>query len=166
MLVDKPALEGRGFEAWRILAPTYASSGRAYELDSMIALVTLHQCNSLHGLPGAVTKFERDIDAYERRTGGVFLAEVKAPAFLRMIPETHVSDMRWRFFSRNGRLRNAEVFDFDIASTSDSTESIIEAITTCKWIWSGGVRAMHGANGYRAPIQQTLQHITKDLQQE
>ena len=66
MLVDKPALEGRGFEAWRILVQTYAPSGGAYELDSMIALMTLHQCKSLHELPGAVAKFERDIDAYER----------------------------------------------------------------------------------------------------
>ena len=96
MLVDKPALEGRGFEAWRILVQTYAPSGGAYEFDSMIALMTLHQCKSSNELPGAVAKSERDIDAYERRTGRTFPAEFKAPAFLRMIPKSHVSDMRWR----------------------------------------------------------------------
>ena len=97
MLIDKPNLEGRGFESWRLLVQQYAPSGGAYELDSMIALMNLSQCKSLHELPGAVAKFERDVDAYERRSGRVFPEEFKAPAFLRMIPKSHVSDMRWRF---------------------------------------------------------------------
>ena len=97
LLVDKPELEGRGFESWRLLVQQYAPSGGAYELDSMIALMTLHQCKSLHELPGAVAKFERDVGAYEKRTGRAFPAEFKVPAFLRMVPKSHASDMRWRF---------------------------------------------------------------------
>ena len=97
LLVDKPALEGRGFEAWRLLVQQYAPTGGAYELDSMMALMTVHQCKSLMELPGAVAKFERDLEAYERRTGRAFPEEFKAPAFQRMIPKSHVSDMRWRF---------------------------------------------------------------------
>ena len=34
----------------------------------MMALMTVHQCKSLTELPGAVARFERDIDAYEKRT--------------------------------------------------------------------------------------------------
>ena len=97
LLIDKPELEGRGFEAWRLLCQQYAPSGGAYELDSMIALMTLHQCKSLTELPGAVAKFERDVSAYERRTGRTFPPEFKVPAFLRMVPKSHASDMRWRF---------------------------------------------------------------------
>ena len=97
LLIDKPELENRGFESWRLLCQQYAPTGGAYELDSMIALMTLHQCKSLLELPGAVAKFERDVTAYERRTGRAFPTEFKVPAFLRMVPKSHASDMRWRF---------------------------------------------------------------------
>ena len=97
LLIEKPGLENSGFEAWRILVQQYAPSGGAYELDSMMALMTISQCKSLHELPAAVAKFERDVDAYERRSGRIFPVEFKTPAFLRMIPKSHMSDMRWRF---------------------------------------------------------------------
>ena len=97
LLIDKPILEGRGFESWRLLVQQYSPSGGAYELDSMMALMTVNQCKTLHELPGAVSKFERDIDLYERKTGRAFPPEWKAPAFLRMIPKSHISEMRFRF---------------------------------------------------------------------
>ena len=37
-------------------------------MDSMTALMTIHQCKSATELPGAVARFERDVDAYEKRT--------------------------------------------------------------------------------------------------
>ena len=76
---------------------TVRSSGGAYELDSMMALMTIHQCKSLNELPGAVARFERDVDTYEKRTLRAFPPEFKVPAFLRMVPKSHASDMRWRF---------------------------------------------------------------------
>ena len=63
----------------------------------MMALVTIHQCKSLTELPGAVARFERDVDAYEKRTQRAFPSEFKFPAFFRMVPKSHASDMRWRF---------------------------------------------------------------------
>ena len=86
-LIDTPQLEGRGFEAWRLLVQQYAPTGGAYELDSMIALMTLHQCKSLEELPGAVARFEKDVAAYNRRTGRGFPEEFKVPAFLRMVQQ-------------------------------------------------------------------------------
>ena len=96
-LIEAPQLEGRGFESWRLLVAQYSPTGGAYELDSMMALMTVHQCKSLSELPGAVSKFERDVEQYERRTQKAFPEEWKIPAFLRMVPKTHASDMRWRF---------------------------------------------------------------------
>ena len=95
--MDKSDLEGRGFEAWRLLVQQYSPTGGAYELDSMMALLTQTACKSLHELPGAVAKFERDYKSYERRTGHSFPEEWKVPAFLKLVPKTHISDMRWRF---------------------------------------------------------------------
>ena len=60
-------------------------------------LMTIHQCKSLTELPGAVARFERDVDAYEQRTQRPFPPEFRVPAFLRMAPKSHASDMRWRF---------------------------------------------------------------------
>ena len=37
------------------------------------------------------------MDAYEKRTGRMFPPEFKVPAFLRMVPRSHASGMRWRF---------------------------------------------------------------------
>ena len=64
----------------------YAPSGGAYGLDSMMALMTVHQCKSRQELPGAVTRFESDVDAYEKRTSRQFPPEFKVPAFLWMVP--------------------------------------------------------------------------------
>ena len=60
----------------------------------MMALMIIHQCKSLTELPGAVASFDRDADAYEKRTQRAFPAEFKVPASLRMVPKSHASDMR------------------------------------------------------------------------
>ena len=54
----------------------------------MMALMTIHQCKNLHELPSAVAGFERDVDAYERKTMRPFPPEFKVPAFLRMVPKS------------------------------------------------------------------------------
>ena len=97
LVIDKPALNERGWESWRVLVQQYAPSSGAYELDSMMALMTIHQCKNLHKLPGAVAKFKKHVDAYEQRALRQFPPEFKVPAFLRMVPRSHTSDMRWRF---------------------------------------------------------------------
>ena len=63
----------------------------------MMALMTIHQCKSLNELPGAMARFERDFDAYAKRTSRAFPPEFKVPAFFRMVPKSYASDMRWRF---------------------------------------------------------------------
>ena len=97
LLIDKPALNERSWKSWPLLVPQYAPSGGVYELHSMMALMTIHQCKSLNELPGAVARFERDVNAYEKRTLRAFPPEFKFPAFLRMVPKSHASYMRWRF---------------------------------------------------------------------
>ena len=44
LLVDKPTLNEHGWESWRLLVQQYAPSGSAYELDSMMALMTMTIC--------------------------------------------------------------------------------------------------------------------------
>ena len=146
LLIDKPQLEARGFESWRLLVQQYAPSGGAYELDSMIALMTLHQCKSLNELPGAVAKFERDVDAYERRTGRAFPAEFKVPAFLRMVPKSHASDMRWRFSQgatdydslKTSILTYSQHLRMDNAHGRGDNDMQVDALATqdawCEWI--------------------------------
>lgn len=92
--LDRPELEGRGFEAWRPLVAQYAPTGGAYELDSMMAFMIVHQCKSLSELSGAVSKFERDVGQDEHRTGKLFPKGWKIQAFLRMVPKLHASDMQ------------------------------------------------------------------------
>ena len=94
MLIETSDLMDRGFESWRLLVKQYEPSGGAYELDAMMALMTLSPCKDMSALPGAVAKFERDYKAYEKRTGQKFPQEWKAPAFLRMLPKSHAADMR------------------------------------------------------------------------
>ena len=96
-MIEKHELEGRGFESWRLLVKQYAPTGGAYELDAMMALMTLPPCKSLNELPAAVAKFERDFKAYEQRTGRPFPEDWKIPAFLKLLPKSHLADMRWRF---------------------------------------------------------------------
>ena len=97
LLVEKAEYADNGWESWCLLVQQYAPSGGAYELDSMMALMTIHPCKSFTELPGAVARFERDVDAYEKRTQRAFPPEFKVPAFPRMVPKSHASDMRWRF---------------------------------------------------------------------
>ena len=59
--------------------------------------MTIHQGKSLNELPGAVARFERDVDAYEKRTRRAFPPEFNVPAFLRKVPKSHASSMCWRF---------------------------------------------------------------------
>ena len=42
LLVDKPALNKRGWKSWRMLDRQHAPSGGTYELDSMMALMAMH----------------------------------------------------------------------------------------------------------------------------
>ena len=60
ILVDTPELEGRGFEAWCLLVQQYNLAGGMYEVDALMALMTLTKMRDLTALPGAVAKFERD----------------------------------------------------------------------------------------------------------
>ena len=76
---------------WRLLVKQYNPSGGMYEVDAMMALMTLTAVRDLTALPGAVAKFERDYRLYEKRFGRLFLEEFKVPAFF--------GEMKWKFAS-------------------------------------------------------------------
>ena len=97
ILVDTPALETRGFEAWRLLVKRYAPSGGQYELDAMMALMSLTAVRDVAALPGAISKFERDLALYERRSGRAFPEEFKIPAFLKLLPKGYERDLKQKF---------------------------------------------------------------------
>ena len=89
LLVDTPVLEGRGFEAWRILTARFSPSGGQYELDAMLALLERKPAKDTASLPDAITKFERDLELYERRTSKRFPDESPAQG-TRGQPQTEV----------------------------------------------------------------------------
>ena len=67
ILVGTPALETRGFEAWQLLVKRYAPSGGQYELDAMMALMSLTYVKDVSALPGAISNSERVLALYEKR---------------------------------------------------------------------------------------------------
>ena len=48
-------------------------------------------------LPATILRFERDLQTYESRTGRAFPEEWKAPAFLRILPDSHREELVRRF---------------------------------------------------------------------
>ena len=89
--------EGMGFEAWRQLTRRYSPSGGRFELELMSRLMNPQRAAKLTDLPAAILRFERDITAYQTRTGKVFPEEWKTPTFLRILPESHREELERRF---------------------------------------------------------------------
>ena len=74
VLIDTPYLNGRGFEAWRLLNNGYSPCGGQYELDAMLALMQRKPVQNAVQVPGAISKLERDIALYiPRGRGNLFL---------------------------------------------------------------------------------------------
>ena len=97
ILVETPDLESRGFEAWRLLMKRYNPSGGQYELDAMMALMSLSAVKDITQLPGAISRFERDVKLYERRAGRPFPEEFKIPTILRLLPKSHERELKLKF---------------------------------------------------------------------
>lgn len=97
VLVDTPALEGKGFEAWRLLTKRIAPTGGQYELDAMIALINRKPGKDTAALPEAISRFERDIEMYQRRTGKAFPEEWKTPALLQLLPKAQAESLKLRY---------------------------------------------------------------------
>ena len=60
MVIDKPELVDQGFESWRILVAQYEPSGGAYELDAMMALMTIKECKDMASLPAALARLPEE----------------------------------------------------------------------------------------------------------
>ena len=97
VLVETPELECRGFEAWRLLCLRYDPQGGQYELDAMMALMNLTAVKDITALPGAISRFERDMKLYESRSGRAFPEEFKVPTFLKLLPKTHERELKLKF---------------------------------------------------------------------
>ena len=97
LLVDTPSLEGRGFEAWRILTQRFSPAGGQYELDAMLALLQRKPATDAAGLPDAIAKLERDVELYERRTDRRFPDEWKVPALLQILPKAQADNLKLRY---------------------------------------------------------------------
>ena len=97
VLVETPELECRGFEAWRMLCLRYDPQGGQYELDAMMALMNLTAVKDIVALPGAISRFERDIKLYESRSGRAFPEEFKVPTFLKLLPASHAREFKLKF---------------------------------------------------------------------
>ena len=73
--------------------------GGMYEVDALMALMTLTAVRDLTALPGAVAKLERNYRLYERRSGRPFPEEFKALAFLKLLPKSYEAEIKWRLAS-------------------------------------------------------------------
>ena len=97
ILVDTPALAGRGFEAWRLLTQRYSPCGGQYELDAMIALMQRKPVSNAVQIPGAISKLERDIALYGQRTGKSFPEDWKVPVLLQLLPKAQAEQLKIRY---------------------------------------------------------------------
>ena len=97
VLIDTPYLNGRGFEAWRLLNHRYSPCGGQYELDAMLALMQRKPVQNAIQVPGAISKLERDIALYTQRTGKPFPEDWKVPILLQLLPKAQADTLKLRY---------------------------------------------------------------------
>ena len=89
--------ENRGGEHGEHAASPAQPSGGQYELDAMLALMNLTAVTDISALPGAISRFERDLKLYEQRSGRPFSEEFKVPTFLKLLPRSHEHELKLKF---------------------------------------------------------------------
>ena len=63
----------------------------------MMALMNLTAVKDISALPGAISRFERDLKLYEQRSGRPFPEEFKVPTFLKLLPRSHERELKLKF---------------------------------------------------------------------
>ena len=96
-LIETPLLEGRGFEAWRLLTQRYSPCGGQYELDNMLALLNRKPVKDAVSIPGAISKLENDLLRHERRSGFAMPEQLKVPLLLQMLPRAQADVLKLRY---------------------------------------------------------------------
>ena len=95
--MDRPELESRGFEAWRLLNKHYAPKGGAYQMEMMQAIPSQKPVKDAAAIPGAVIKFERDLLKYQEQTGVPCPEEWKVPTFLKLLPRAQEQELKLKY---------------------------------------------------------------------
>ncbi len=88
----------RGFEAWRTLFRRMDPVGEDYEFEAAESLMTRERCKDVVDLPAAIEKWQRDLNAYQERTGEKMPERWSVPVLFRMIPLKNYQEvkLRWR----------------------------------------------------------------------
>ena len=88
----------RGFEAWRTLFRRMDPVGEDYEFEAAESLMARERCKDIVELPAAIEKWQRDLNAYQERTGEKMPERWSVPVLFRMIPLKNYQEvkLRWR----------------------------------------------------------------------
>ena len=87
-----------GFEAWRTLFRRMDPVGEDYEFEAAESLMSRDRCKDITELPAAIEKWQRDMNAYQERTGEKMPERWSVPVLFRMIPLKNYQEvkLRWR----------------------------------------------------------------------
>ena len=96
-IVEKPGLEGRGFEVWRQLKQKYQPSGGTFEIKCTNALTNPERAKDMAALAEAIDQWEARMIKWEERLGQKFPEIMKIPALIQMVPTSHINEIEWRF---------------------------------------------------------------------
>ena len=87
-----------GFEAWRTLFRRMDPVGEDYEFEAAESLMSRPRCKDIVELPAAIERWQRDMNAYQERTGEKMPERWSVPVLFRMIPDKNYNEvkLRWR----------------------------------------------------------------------
>ena len=71
----------------------------------MQALLNPRPVKDVASIPGAITKFERDLELYAEAAGTAFPEEWKVPTFLQILPTAQANELKLRFAQGLGSYR-------------------------------------------------------------
>ena len=98
-IVEKPGLEGRGFEVWRLLKDRYQPSGGTFEIKCTNSLTSPERAKDMPSLADAIDRWEARMLKWEERMGQKFPEVMKIPALIQMVPTNMLNEIEWRFAS-------------------------------------------------------------------
>ncbi len=88
----------QGFEAWRTLFRRMDPVGEDYEFEAAESLMSRERCKDIVELPSAIERWQRDLNAYQERTGERMPERWSVPVLFKLIPTKHYTEvkLRWR----------------------------------------------------------------------
>ena len=91
------SVEGRGFEAWRLLNLRFNSVGELYTYDKMNSIMKRTPVKHISEMPAAIAKFEKELKVFREKSGTEFPQMLKLPILMQMIPANWKKEFETQF---------------------------------------------------------------------